>query len=60
MPLDGRYEITVPNSTDGGGQIRSVGPYLVGPVEDLAGGDYRFVDLTVVDVLSGWGVEVNF
>ena len=60
MPVDGRYEITVPYSTDGGGQIRSVGPYLVGPVEDFAGGDYRIVDLTEEDVLSGRGVEVNF
>lgn len=60
MPVDGRYEITVPYSTDGGPGVHSTGPYLVGPVEDFAGGDYRIVDLTEEDVLSGGVVEVNF
>ncbi|UEC42512.1 MAG: Oligosaccharyl transferase [Methanothrix sp.] len=60
MPVDGRYEITVPYSTDGRLETHSIGPYIVGPVEDFAGGDYRIVNVTEEDVLSGRVVDVNF
>lgn len=60
MPVDGRYEITVPYPTDGRLETHSIGPYIVGPLEDFAGGDYRIVNVTEEDVLSGRVVEVNF
>ncbi|MGC9514502.1 STT3 domain-containing protein [Methanocrinis sp.] len=60
MPEDGRYEITVPYPTDGRGETHSVGPYLVGPVEDFAGGVFMNVEVGEEDVLSGRVVEVDF
>jgi len=60
MPVDGRYEITVPYSTDGGLETHSIGPYLVGPVEDFAGGESRDVEVSEEAVLLGRVVEVNF
>jgi oligosaccharyl transferase (archaeosortase A-associated) len=60
MPKDGRYEITVPYSTDGGLETHSIGPYLVGPVEEFVGGESRDVNVTEEDVLLGRVVEVNF
>ncbi len=60
MPEDGRYEITVPYPTEGRGETRSVGPYLVGPVEDFAGGVSRNVEVSEEDVLLGRVLEVDF
>jgi oligosaccharyl transferase (archaeosortase A-associated) len=60
MPVDGRYEVTVPYSTDGGLETHSIGPYLVGPVEDFVGGESRDVDVSEEEVLFGRVVEVNF
>jgi len=60
MPADGRYEVTVPYSTDGGLETHSIGPYLVGPVEDFVGGESRDVNVSEEDVLFGRVVEVNF
>ncbi|HPR65908.1 MAG TPA: STT3 domain-containing protein [Methanothrix sp.] len=60
MPVDGRYKITVPYSTDGGLETHSIGPYLVGPVEDFAGGESRDVEVSEEAVLLGRVVEVNF
>ncbi|KQC12563.1 MAG: STT3 domain-containing protein [Methanothrix sp.] len=60
MPVDGRYEITVPYSTDESLETHSIGPYLVGPVEDFVGGDSRDVEVSEEDVLLGRVVEVNF
>lgn len=60
MPVNGRYEITVPYSTDGGLETHSIGSYLVGPVEDFVGGESRDVDVSEEDVLFGRVVEVNF
>jgi oligosaccharyl transferase (archaeosortase A-associated) len=60
MPKDGRYEITVPYSTDEGLETHAVGPYIVGPVEEFIGGDSRDVNVTEEDVLFGRVVEVNF
>jgi dolichyl-diphosphooligosaccharide--protein glycosyltransferase len=60
MPEDGRYEITVPYSTDGEEDTRSTGPYLVGPLEDLGGEGSREVEVAEEDVALGRVVEVNF
>jgi len=60
MPEDGRYEITVPYSTDGGLETHAIGPYLVGPVEEFVGGVSKDVNVTEEDVLLGRVVEVNF
>jgi len=60
MPVDGRYEVTVPYSTDGSLETHSIGPYLVGPVEDFVGGESRDVNVSEEDVLFGRVVEVNF
>ncbi len=60
MPVNGRYEVTVPYSTDGGLETHSIGPYLVGPVEDFVGGESRDVEVSEEDVLFGRVVEVNF
>ena len=60
IPVDGRYEITVPYSTDATTGTRAMGPYMVGPVEDFIGGDFREVEVTEEDVLSGRVVEANF
>lgn len=60
IPVDGRYEITVPYSTDATTGTRAMGPYIVGPVEDFVGGDFREVEVTEEDVLSGRVVEANF
>jgi oligosaccharyl transferase (archaeosortase A-associated) len=60
MPVNGRYEVNVPYSTDGGLETHSIGPYLVGPVEDFVGGESRDVDVSEEDVLFGRVVEVNF
>ena len=60
MPKDGRDEITVPYSTDGGVDSHPIGPYLVGPMEDPAGAESRAVEVTEEDVALGRVVEVNF
>jgi len=60
MPVDGRYEIIVPYSTDDKLETRSTGPYLVGPVEDFVGGESKDVEVSEEDVLFGRVVEVNF
>jgi dolichyl-diphosphooligosaccharide--protein glycosyltransferase len=60
MPKDGRYEITVPYSTDGSLETHAIGPYLVGPVEEFVGGESRDINVTEEDVLLGRVVEVNF
>ncbi len=60
MPVDGRYEVIVPYSTDLGLETHSIGPYLLGPVEDFVGGDFREVEVSEEDVLFGRVVEVNF
>lgn len=60
MPEDGRYEITVPYSTDEGLETHAIGPYIVGPVEEFIGGDSRDANVTEEDVFLGRVVEVNF
>jgi len=60
IPVDGRYEITVPYSTDATTGTRGMGPYIVGPVEDSVGGDFREVEVTEEEILSGRVVEANF
>ncbi|MGB3943368.1 MAG: STT3 domain-containing protein [Methanothrix sp.] len=60
MAVDGRYEIVVPYSTMGDGATHAVGPYLLGPVEDLPGGDAREVDVRERDVLEGRTIVVDF
>ena len=59
-PVDGRYEIVVPYSTEGREGVHSIGPYLVGPLKDVPGGDSREVEVREVDVLEGMTIEVNF
>lgn len=59
MPVDGRYEITVPYSTEDVYGTHSVGPYLVGPVEDLAGGEAKEVEVSEEDISQGRTIEVN-
>ena len=60
MPVDGRYEIIVPYSTIRYGETYAVGPYLLGPVEDLPGGDARDVDVNEEDVLEGRAIYIDF
>ncbi|HOI69656.1 MAG: Dolichyl-monophosphooligosaccharide--protein glycosyltransferase AglB [Methanosaeta sp. PtaB.Bin087] len=60
MPAGGRYEITVPYSTDEEVDAHSIGPYLVGPMDDFAGGEPRKVEVREEDVALGRVVEVNF
>lgn len=60
MPVDGRYEITVPYSTVDRYGTHSVGPYILGPVEDVAGSENKEVEVSEEDVLQGRLIEVNF
>ncbi|KUK94790.1 MAG: Oligosaccharyl transferase, STT3 subunit [Methanothrix harundinacea] len=60
MPEDGRYEITVPYSTEDEYGTHSVGPYLLGPLKDEAGGDAREIAVSEEDVLKGRTIVVNF
>jgi dolichyl-diphosphooligosaccharide--protein glycosyltransferase len=60
VPVDGRYEIVVPYSTTGMDGTRAVGPYLLGPVEDLPGGYAIEVDVSEEDVLEGRTIVVDF
>jgi dolichyl-diphosphooligosaccharide--protein glycosyltransferase len=60
MPVDGRYEIVVPYSTEDGNEIRPVGSYLLGPLLDVAGGEAKEVVVREVDVLQGRSIEINF
>lgn len=59
-PVDGRYEIVVPYSTEGLLGTHSIGPYLVGPLKDVPGGDSREANVSEEEVLEGRKVEVNF
>ncbi len=52
---DGRYEMTVPYSTDGGCQVRAIGPYTLS-----SGGKVLLVDVGEEDVLLGRVVKVDF
>ena len=58
-PVDGRYEIVVPYSTEGTEEVHSIGPYLLGPLMDVAGGDAKEVEVREEDVLEGRTIEVN-
>ncbi|MCR3883737.1 STT3 domain-containing protein [Methanotrichaceae archaeon M04Ac] len=60
MPVDGRYEIVVPYSTEVTDGVSSVGPYLLGPLLDVAGGEARGVDVSEEDVLEGRTIVVDF
>jgi len=60
MPVDGRYEVTVPYSTDKTLETHALGPYLVGPVEDFVGGDFKEVEVSEEDVIQGRVIEVDF
>ena len=60
MPVDGRYEICVPYSTEEGYGTHSVGPYLLGPITDVVGGEAREIEVSEEDVLNGATIEVNF
>jgi len=52
---NGRYEMTVPYSTEGVGQVRGIGPYQVS-----CGGKVLLVDVGEEDVLLGGVVEADF
>ncbi|MEA2046142.1 MAG: oligosaccharyl transferase, archaeosortase A system-associated [Euryarchaeota archaeon] len=61
MPRDGRYEITVPYSTENWSEIRAVGAYQVGPVVEVSTwGMVKEVEVSEEDVLCGRVIEVNF
>jgi len=60
MPVDGRYEIVVPYSTEDRYGTHSVGHYLLGPVEDVPGGGAVEIEVSEEDILQGRVVEVNF
>jgi dolichyl-diphosphooligosaccharide--protein glycosyltransferase len=60
MPEDGRYEITVPYSTEDEYGTHSVGPCLLGPLKDEAGGAAREIEVSEEDVLKGRTIVVNF
>jgi dolichyl-diphosphooligosaccharide--protein glycosyltransferase len=60
MPVDGHYEITVPYSTEDRYGTHSVGPYLLGPVEDVTGGEAVEIEVSEEDVLQGRVIEVDF
>jgi len=60
MPVDGRYEIRVPYSTDERLETHSVGPYLLGPVMDIVGGEAREIEVSEEDVLNGRTIEADF
>jgi oligosaccharyl transferase (archaeosortase A-associated) len=60
MPVDGRCEITVPYSTEDRYGTHSVGPYLLGPVEDVTGGEAVEIEVSEEDVLQGRVIEVDF
>lgn len=60
MPVDGRYEITVPYSTEDRYGMHLVGPYLLGPVEDATGGEAREIEVSEGDILNGRTIEVDF
>jgi dolichyl-diphosphooligosaccharide--protein glycosyltransferase len=61
MPRDGRYEITVPYSTENRSEIRAVGAYQVGPVVEVSTwGMVKEVEVSEEDVLCGRVIEVNF
>jgi len=55
VPRNGRYEMTVSYSTDGEGQVRAIGPYLVSSV-----GQSRLVDVGEEEVLHGGEIAVDF
>ncbi|MDF0591165.1 STT3 domain-containing protein [Candidatus Methanocrinis natronophilus] len=60
MAVDGRYEIVVPYSTEEMAGVSSIGPYLLGPVLDVAGGESKEVDVRERDVLEGRTIIVDF
>ena len=60
MAVDGRYEIVVPYSTEELNGVSSIGPYLLGPVLDVAGGESKEVDVSERDVLEGRTIVVDF
>jgi len=59
-PVDGRYEIVVPYSTEVTDGVSSVGPYLLGPLLDVAGGEAKEVEVSEEDVLEGRTIVVDF
>jgi len=60
IPVEGRYEIVVPYSTEEMTGVSSIGPYLLGPVLDVAGGESKEVDVKERDVLEGRTIVVDF
>lgn len=60
MAVDGRYEIVVPYSTEELNGVSSIGPYLLGPVLDVAGGESKEVYVSERDVLEGRTIVVDF
>ena len=60
MPVDGRYEITVPYPTEDAYGTHSVGLYLIGSLKNVAGGEAKEVEVSEEDILQGRVVEVNF
>ncbi len=60
MPVDGRYELTVPYSTEEVYGTHSVGSYLLGPLQEEAGGEAKEVEVSEEDILQGRAIEVNF
>ncbi len=62
MPQDGRYEITVPYSTENRSEeVHSAGAYQVGPVVEVSTwGMVKEVEVSEEDVLCGRVIEVNF
>ncbi|KUK44794.1 MAG: Oligosaccharyl transferase, STT3 subunit [Methanothrix harundinacea] len=52
---DGRYEMTVPYSTEGMGQVHAIGPYVLS-----SDGRVLFVDVGEEDVLQGKVVAADF
>ena len=59
-PIDGRYEIYVPYSTDERPGTHSVRPYLLGPVMSAVGGEGKEIEVSEEDVLNGRTIEVDF
>ncbi len=55
VPQNGGYEMTVPYSTEGEGDVRAIEPYLVS-----SGGQSRLVDVGEEEVLRGGEIAVDF
>ena len=60
MPVDGRYDITVPYSTEEMYGMHAIGSYLLGPLDNVVGGEAKIIEVSEEDVLQGRVIEVNF